>query len=153
MKILNSKHIKFILGTAFAFAFAMMQGACTTYTATEIENKKPSYLDKIQVADGLFISDLNVRSAKKSNGFLKINISGTATFTQTIYYKVRWFDKDGMLIETRQSAWIERNMISGVPFIFTAVSPNNKAEDFSVIITDDIGGGKLEPSSITNLKD
>lgn len=81
---------------------------------------------------------------REKDGHILVNISGTSTSTQVVYYKVDWYDAAGMPVKTILSAWQKASIVKGVPFDWTVVSPSPKAVQFKVLITKNIGDGILK---------
>ncbi len=91
-----------------------------------------------------YIENLAVRSVVKNNGLLSVNLNGTGDTNGTVYVKVIWKNAEGMVINTAQSAWQKKKIISGLPLSWDFIAPNVSAKNYQIIVTDDIGSGDLE---------
>lgn len=71
-------------------------------------------------------------------------VSGISRNNQSVYYKIEWFDVNGMKISTSLAQWKKVNLRENAEFIWNAVAPSKRAATYRVYITDDIGNGIIE---------
>lgn len=99
----------------------------------------------------LFFMDSNIKLqqlearhyTREKDGHILVNISGTGTTNQVIYYKVEWYNEMGMPIKSIMSTWKIASIVKNMPFNWAEVSPTPKAKSFKIVITKNIGNGML----------
>ena len=66
------------------------------------------------------------------DGFLQLEIAGhNRAFNPIRFeYKVEWLDKDGIVIDTTTSKWLQTSAAAKAPFAIKAVAPRTTAVDF-----------------------
>jgi len=66
------------------------------------------------------------------DGFLQLEIAGhNRAFNPIRYeYKVEWLDKDGVVVDTTTSKWLQTSAAAKAPFAIKAVAPRTTAVDF-----------------------
>lgn len=93
--------------------------------------------ENIFVENGNYIKNVSsVSAVRESDGFMRVNVSGETYEDTELYYRIVWFDADGVKIETEVldrpvQARIRRN----IPFNWTAISPSAKASSYKVYIS------------------
>ena len=81
---------------------------------------------------------------RERDGQILAQISGTSKKDQSVYYKVEWFDVNGMKISTSLAQWKKVNLRENAEFFWNAAAPSKRAVTYRVYITDDIGNGIIE---------
>jgi uncharacterized protein YcfL len=66
------------------------------------------------------------------DGFLQLEIAGhNRAFNPIRFeYKVEWLDKDGIVVDTTTSKWLQTSAAAKAPFAIKAVAPRTTAVDF-----------------------
>ena len=128
---------------ALTAALCLSLSACSSAPVQLTEDQSTASRTVI-MANGSDIKNLGVRSFIKDDGLLQVDLKGSAARTKTLYVKVIWEDVDGMTINTAQSAWQKKKIVSGVPVSWAFIAPNKAAKDYRIVITDDIGDGTLK---------
>lgn len=118
--------------------------ACSSSTQVLPQEGSERLKQTVIVADTVSIDDLNIRTVTKEDGIVRVNLSGKTSSNRTVYVKIVWQDADGMLINSKQSAWQRKKILATAPFIWEFVAPTSAAVQYQIIITDDIGDGTLE---------
>ena len=89
--------------------------------------------------------DINSTSAiRERDGQSIAQIMGISKANQTVFYKVDWFDANGMKINSTLSRWKKVNLQKNMEFIWKAVSPSRRAVSYRVHLSDTIGNGMIE---------
>jgi len=81
---------------------------------------------------------------RERDGQMLAQISGSSKKNQSVYYKVEWFDLNGMKISTSLAQWKKVNLRENAEFFWNAAAPSKRAVTYRVYITDDIGKGIIE---------
>ncbi len=83
------------------------------------------------LSTGFMMIQINFRSSR--TGFwseLWSDITGANPYK--VEYKIDWFDKDGMKIDTPTSTWTEVDFIPGESKYIKSVAPNIRCKDFKI---------------------
>jgi uncharacterized protein YcfL len=98
--------------------------------ATNIVTKPVIHAFSWVIGEGVEI-DRAVTYVNK-DGFLQLEIAGhNRAFNPIRYeYKVEWLDKDGMVVDTTTSKWLQTSAAAKAPFAIKAVAPRTTAVDF-----------------------
>jgi uncharacterized protein YcfL len=66
------------------------------------------------------------------DGFMQLEIQGhNRAFNPIRFeYKVDWLDKDGIVVDTTTSKWLQTSAAAKAPFAIKAVAPRTTAVDF-----------------------
>ncbi len=84
-----------------------------------------------------YIKNISVDETFPTNKELKkLTIQGESYADATVYYSVVWFDKDNMKLNSTLSKSTLEHLRKNQPFIWTAVAPSQKAEDYKIYISD-----------------
>lgn len=83
-------------------------------------------------------------SIRERDGQLFVQISGISKNNQAVFYKIEWFDANGMKISTTLSQWKKVNLRENAEFFWNAVAPTKRATSYKVYVTDNIGNGIIE---------
>lgn len=101
--------------------------------------------DKINLNPDVKMLNINTNnSTRERDGQMFVQVSGISAKNQSVYYKINWFDVNGMVVPTSLSQWKKVNLRENAEFIWNGVSPSKKAIKYRVQITDDIGNGIIE---------
>ena len=120
----------------FMFALLLLC-ACTT----PLQYDRSKFLIASDVG---FLSINTNNTIRERDGQLLAQISGISTKDQSIYYKVVWFDVNGMKISTSLTQWKKVNLRENAEFFWTVVAPSKRAMTYKVYITDNIGNGLIK---------
>ncbi|OGV32096.1 MAG: hypothetical protein A2020_10325 [Lentisphaerae bacterium GWF2_45_14] len=135
----------------FSTGLALMLGLCgcmdSVNTAENTQKTMtPSFVPtKRIVTDGYLDNRLKAMATDKvelPNGLLKIQVTLKSTRIglwdwlvkgnrpYRIAYRFEWFDKDGMLVNTASSVWLEKEVLPGDTLFIASVAPNERCKDF-----------------------
>ncbi|WP_237707609.1 YcfL family protein [Desulfocurvibacter africanus] len=86
------------------------------------------------------ITDLAVGEHPRDDGFLMLQITGrnTSSSASDFYYKLEWFDAQGLLLDSFQSRWKKVTVQGQVPFVFTEISSRPKAKTWRLMFKHDL---------------
>jgi uncharacterized protein YcfL len=98
-----------------------------------VKNAQP---DKIFVEDSSYLKHVSVQdTVRESDAFKLVTVSGETYEDTDLFYRVVWFDKDGMkqnsILSNSNQAIVRRNQ----PFYWTVVAPSVRAVDYKVYIS------------------
>lgn len=145
------KQLTIILCTAILSVF--FYGCQNTVNTAENRDQtmQPDYMQSRYVSTDRFCRDrLVIDSINRKilpTGFMMIQINFRSNRTgfwselwsditeenpYKIEYKIDWFDKDGMKIDTPTSTWIEMDFIPGESKYINSVAPNIRCKDFKI---------------------
>ncbi|MBN1788828.1 MAG: YcfL family protein [Sedimentisphaerales bacterium] len=89
------------------------------------------------IGEGIEVTETITKVNKA--GLLTLYVKGVnnSQGTKRFWYKVEWFDKDGLPIESKASVWLPasvkgKSMGKPVPFTLKAVAPRPEAVDFTM---------------------
>ncbi|MBR6355961.1 MAG: YcfL family protein [Alphaproteobacteria bacterium] len=109
--------------------------------ATPLEYDKA----KFSISPAVKLLNINSNAAmRERDGQVMAQVSGTSSKNQAVYYKVEWFDANGMKISTSLAQWKKVNLRENSEFFWKAAAPSQRAATYRVYITDDIGKGIIE---------
>ena len=99
-----------------------------------VQNASP---DKIFVQDASYLKHIAAEdSVRDSDGFNQVTISGETYEDTDLFYRVVWFDADGIkqnsILSNSNQAIVRRNQ----PFFWTAIAPSARATDYKVFVSD-----------------
>lgn len=115
------------------FAACAMLAACVMGPVTN-----PDLMPRLGLgSDGVAV--LDIRESTQADGTLKAAVFGQSTmrFDQQLRYRARWFDAEGLPIETSVSAWEQRTLPGEAPFDFTIAGPGPRAVRYTIDIQTD----------------
>ena len=121
----------------FVFGMLILLWACAA--PLEYDHSKFSINQDVKL--------LNVNtnsSVRERDGQMMAQVSGTSSKNQSVYYKIEWFDANGMKISTSLSQWKKVNLRENAEFFWNSAAPSKRAVTYRVYITDDIGNGIIE---------
>ncbi len=103
-------------------------------TGCAVQNAAP---DKIFVQDASYLKHISVRdSVRESDSFKVLTVFGETYEDTDLFYRIVWFDKDGMkqnsILSNSNQAIVRRNQ----PFAWTAIAPSTKAVDYKIYVSD-----------------
>lgn len=112
----------------FYLVFAGILGACAAQNLTP---------ENIIVENGNYIKYVSSNSTtRQSDGFLRVNITGETYEDTQLYYRIVWFDDDGIRIDAGVlDRPVQSRVRRNVPFDWTAVAPSNTASSYKVYIS------------------
>jgi len=87
---------------------------------------KPMSTDKVVLPDGLLKIQVTLKSTR--TGLWDWLVKGNRPYR--IAYRFEWFDKDGMLVNTASSVWLEKEVLPGDTLYVSSVAPNERCKDF-----------------------
>lgn len=120
------------------FIFATLLFLCSCATL-EYDHSKFSINPDVKLLN------INTNSAvRERDGQIMAQITGVSSKNQSVYYKVEWFDANGIKISTSLSQWKKVNLWKNSDFLWNATSPSKRAITYRVYVTDDIGNGIIE---------
>lgn len=127
------KHLRAlaVLGLALGLALSLALAAGCA--------KKPD--PRILQGQGLnFIRDVAVSEHPRDDGFLVLQITGQSTSSRAreIWYKVDWFDAQGLVLDSFQTRWKPATVQARAPFIITEVSPRPTAKTWRLMLKHDL---------------
>lgn len=109
-------------------ASALFLGACVA------QNMTPQ---NIHVQNGNYIKTIAAHdTVRESDGTMLVNITGETYEDTELFYRVVWFDKDGMKINSLLSKSVQARVRRDQPFHWSAVAPNKKATSYQVYVSD-----------------
>lgn len=120
----------------FICAALMLLLSCTTL---EYDREKFSINPDVKL---LNINTQN--TVRERDGQVLVQVAGVSKKNQSVYYKIEWFDANGMKISTTLSQWKKVNLRENAEFFWNAAAPSKRAATYRVYITDDIGNGIIE---------
>jgi len=84
--------------------------------------------------DNISVSDIKGR--KKSDGFMKAQVTGynSSSDYELLEYRIVWLDRDGFKIDSILSKWKTSPANAKQPFFINGISPNTKAKSFRIYI-------------------
>ena len=101
--------------------------------------------DIFSINPSVKLLDINsTATVRERDGQSIVQIMGTGDKNQTIYYKVEWFDANGMRINSTLSRWKKVNLHKNAEFFWKATSPSRRAVSYRVYLSDTIGDGIIE---------
>lgn len=101
--------------------------------------------EKFSINPDVKFLDINTHNTiRERDGQMLAQISGVSKKNQSVYYKVEWFDINGMKISTRLAQWKKVNLRENAEFFWNVAAPSKRAVTYRVYITDDIGNGIIE---------
>ena len=120
-----------------AFCAVLLLFAC----AAPLEYDRAKFSINPDVKFSAINSNSNIR---ERDGQVVAQVMGISAKNQAVYYKVEWFDANGMNISSSLSAWKKVNLFKNSEFIWKAVAPSKRASAYRIYITDDVGNGIIE---------
>lgn len=97
---------------------------------------------KFSITPDVKLLSINSNSVvRERDGQMSVQVSGLSKTNQSIYYKVEWFDVNGMKISTSLAQWKKVNLRKNSEFLWNFTAPSKRAVTYRVYITDDIGNG------------
>ena len=93
--------------------------------------------DKIFVQNASYLKHISVQDTLRESDSFKLETVSGETYEDTdLFYRVVWFDKDGMkqnsILSNSNQAIVRRNQ----PFHWTVVAPSAKAVDYKIYVSD-----------------
>lgn len=86
----------------------------------------------------------NRNTIRERDGQMLVQVSGSGRKNQSVYYKIEWFDVNGINISTKLAQWKKVNLRRNAEFFWNVAAPSKRAVTYKVYITDDIGNGIIE---------
>jgi uncharacterized protein YcfL len=113
---------KFILG------LVCILGGCAA------QNYSP---ENIVVENGNYIKNISsVSSVRPKDGFMKVSVSGETYEDTELYYRVVWFDADGLKIDAGVlDRPVQSRVRRNIPFTWNAIAPNASASSYKVYVS------------------
>lgn len=100
---------------------------------------------KFSIDSDVYLLNINTNNAvRERDGQMLVQVSGTSARNQSVYYKIEWFDANGMKVSTSLAQWKKVNLRENAEFFWNAAAPSRRAVNYRVYITDDIGNGIIE---------
>lgn len=100
---------------------------------------------KFSIASDVYLLNINTSNVvRERDGQMLVQVAGTSARNQSVYYKIEWFDANGMRISTSLAQWKKVNLRENAEFFWNATAPSRRAATYRVYITDDIGNGIIE---------
>ena len=94
--------------------------------------------DKVHVQNGTYVSGISATDARReSDNFMIVTVTGETYEDTTLYWRVVWFDANGIEINSGALAtpkWA--SVRRGQPFHWTAIAPNPRATSYKVYVSD-----------------
>ena len=87
---------------------------------------KPMATDKVELPDSLLKIQVTLKSTR--TGLWDWLVKGNRPYR--IAYRFEWFDKDGMVVNTASSIWLEKEVLPGDTLYISSVAPNQRCKDF-----------------------
>ena len=101
--------------------------------------------EKFSINPDVKLLNVNTHSSiRERDGQVLAQVAGTSSKNQSVYYKIEWFDANGMKISTSLAQWKKVNLRENAEFFWNAAAPTKRAATYRVYITDDIGNGIIE---------
>jgi hypothetical protein len=82
--------------------------------------------DTVTLDDGLLKTQVTLKSTRV--GFWDWLWHGDAPYK--VSYRWVWLDKDGMVVDTAASTWVEKDILPGDTVWLSSVAPNERCKDF-----------------------
>ena len=81
---------------------------------------------------GIDLKDVKV--FRNEAGFLEVQVTGynRAVYTKRFDYKIDWFDKNGVAVDSKASVWMPVSAKSRTAFYFKSVAPTKDVVDFKM---------------------
>jgi uncharacterized protein (TIGR02722 family) len=110
----------------------LQEGVASDNLASNIVTKPIIHAFSGLIGEGIEI-DRAVSRVNK-DGFIELEVAGhNRSFDNRVFqYKVEWLDKDGMVIDTTTSKWLQTSAAGKSPFVIKAVAPRTSAVDFKM---------------------
>lgn len=100
---------------------------------------------KFSITPSVKLLNINTNNTvRERDGQLFAQVSGVSSKNQAVYYKIEWFDANGMKISTKLAQWKKVNLRENEDFIWNTAAPSKRAIDYRVYITNNIGNGIIE---------
>lgn len=103
-----------------------------TLSACAANNLNP---DNIHLQTTNYLKEIRATDSVK-NGRMTVNITGETYEDTTFYYRVAWFDYDGMKLDTRLSKSTMSKVRRNSPFTWSVIAPNETARSYQVYVSD-----------------
>jgi uncharacterized protein YcfL len=84
------------------------------------------------IGEGIDLKDVKV--FRNDADFLQVQATGynRAIYTKRFDYKIDWFDKNGVAVNSKASIWMPISAASKTTFSFKAVAPTKDVVDFKI---------------------
>lgn len=100
---------------------------------------------KFSISPDVKLLNINTSNTiRERDGQMLVQVSGSGRKNQSVYYKIEWFDVNGMNISTKLAQWKKVNLRRNAEFFWNVTAPSKRAVTYKVYITDDIGNGIIE---------
>jgi hypothetical protein len=105
-------------------------GVASDNLAMNIVTKPIVYAFSALIGEGIEID--RAVSVVNQDGFMELEVAGhNRSFDNRVFeYKVEWLDRNGMVIDSTTSKWIQTSAAGKSPFVIKAVAPRTTAVDF-----------------------
>ncbi len=101
--------------------------------------------EKLFIHSDVDLNSINViLNQRKYDSQMFVQISGVPLSNQSVYYKIDWFDINGIKITTVLSQWKRANLIKNVDFTWKLPAPTKSAVSYKIYITKNIGNGIIQ---------
>ena len=101
--------------------------------------------EKLFIHSDVDLNSINViLNQRKYDSQVFVQISGVPLSNQSVYYKIDWFDINGIKITTVLSQWKCANLIKNVDFTWKLPAPTKSAVSYKIYITKNIGNGIIQ---------
>ena len=109
-----------------------MLGMAVALTACAAQNLNP---ENIHLTTTNYLTDIRATDTIR-DGKIVVNITGKTYEDTTFYYRVQWFDANGMAIDSILSRPTMSKVRRESPFNWTVVAPSTKAASYQVYVAD-----------------
>jgi len=108
----------------------LQEGVASDSLASNIVTKPVIHAFSGLIGEGIEIDRAITRV--NPDGFMTLEVAGhNRSFDNRVFeYKVEWLDKDGSVIDTTTSKWLQTSAAGKSPFVIKAVAPRTAAVDF-----------------------
>lgn len=121
------------------FIYAVVAILCSCTTPLEYNR------DIFSINPSVKLMNINsTATVRERDGQAIAQIMGTSRTNQTIFYKIEWFDANGIKINSTLSRWKKVNLHKNAEFFWKATSPSRRAVSYRVYLSDTIGDGIIE---------
>lgn len=107
-------------------------GIIASLTACTTKNMNP---DNIHLDTTNYITDIQAIDSVK-NEKLVVNITGKTYEDTTFWYRVQWFDENGIALDTISAKPAMEKIRRESPFNWVVSAPNIRAKSYQVYISD-----------------
>ncbi|MBO7243678.1 MAG: DUF1425 domain-containing protein [Alphaproteobacteria bacterium] len=101
--------------------------------------------EKMFISPDVELANVQAHSyTRERDGQVFVQVRGLPTDTQSVYYKVEWFDQNEMKLTSTLSNWKKVNLTKNMEFTWKEMSPSKRAVSYRVHIVDKLGKSLID---------